>query len=349
MRGDQLARQWRIVRAIEATSSGLTVAELAKREGIGVRTIYRDLIALQQAGFPLYSARIERAQRWAFVDTYKFRIPTPFTLTELMSLHLYRDLLRVFRGTPFYDSLEGLFKKVQATIPPDVLGYLDRIQSVFSVGIRPYTEYGQIREILRQVGRAAVEHRRIEMSYHSLRRSEPVLRKVDPYKVWFFDGTMYLIGHCHLSGEVRMFVLDRIKMLTVTEERFEPPRDFDLDTFMSHSFKVMHDELHAVKIRISPGWARWVGEKIWHESQRAQRQPDGSLILSFRVAGLEEIKRWVLSLGAEAVVLEPEALRDAVVDELSRTTRHYTAAREQALAIPPEDALQPENGLPGRG
>ena len=192
MRGDQLARQWRIIRAIEATSGGLTVAELAKREGIGVRTIYRDLVALQQAGFPLYSARVERAQRWAFVDTYKFRIPTPFTLTELMSLHLYRELLRVFRGTPFYDSLEELFKKVQATIPPDVLGYLDRVQSVFSVGIRPYTEYGQIREILRQVSRAAVEHRRIEMSYHSLRRDEPVLRRVDPYKVWFFDGTMYL-------------------------------------------------------------------------------------------------------------------------------------------------------------
>ena len=50
-----------------------------------------------------------------------------------------------------------------------------------------------------------------------------------------------------------MFVLDRIKMLKVTDERFTPPKDFSLDDFMRHSFKVMHDELYTVKVRISPG------------------------------------------------------------------------------------------------
>lgn len=326
MRGDQLARQWRIIRSIEASGKGLTVAELAKREHIGVRTVYRDLVALQQAGFPLYTERVEKANRWAFIDDYKFKVPPPFTLTELMSLHLYRDLVRVFKGTPFYDSLEELFKKVQATIPPSALSYLERIQSVFSVGIKPYREYGQVREILKQVSRAALERRRIEMSYHSLRRKEPVLRKVDPYKVWFFEGTMYLIGHCHLRGEVRMFVLDRIRALNVTEEKFDPPKDFDLDGFMRHSFKVMRDELYEVKVRISPEWARWVGERIWHESQRSERQPDGGLILTFQVAGLDEIKRWVLSLGPEATVLEPLELVDAVRMDLARTLELYKGA-----------------------
>ena len=77
MRGDQVARQWRIARAIEATSSGLTVAEIAEREETGLRTIYRDLEALQAAGFHLYTERIDRANRWAFVDTYKFKVPAP--------------------------------------------------------------------------------------------------------------------------------------------------------------------------------------------------------------------------------------------------------------------------------
>jgi len=77
-----------------------------------------------------------------------------------------------------------------------------------------------------------------------------------------------------------------------------------LDDFRRHSFKVMHDEIHTVKVQISPGWARWAGEKIWHESQKAKRNGDGSLELSFQVAGLDEIKRWILSFGPEAVVLE---------------------------------------------
>ncbi len=86
MRGDQLARQWRIIRAIEASPNGLTITEIAQREETGIRTIYRDLEALQAAGFPLYTEKVERATRWAFIDTFKFRIPPPFTLTMLMIL-----------------------------------------------------------------------------------------------------------------------------------------------------------------------------------------------------------------------------------------------------------------------
>ena len=213
MRGDQLARQWRIIRGIEASSNGLTVAEIAKREETGLRTIYRDLEALQSAGFPLYNEKVDKANRWAFVDTYKFKIPAPFTLSELMSLYFYKDLVRVFKGTPFHDSIDSVFKKIQSTLPPQALVYLDQMQSVFHVGIKPYKDYAQFRNILNQVNQAAMERRRVEMVYHSLHRKEKTLRKVDPFKVWFYDGTIYLVGLCHLREEVRMFVLDRIKML----------------------------------------------------------------------------------------------------------------------------------------
>ena len=93
MRGDQLSRQWRVVRATEASPNGLTVAEIAKREDSGIRTICRDLEGLQAAGSPLYTERVDRANRSAFVDTFKFEIPPPFTLTEQMSLYFYRDLV----------------------------------------------------------------------------------------------------------------------------------------------------------------------------------------------------------------------------------------------------------------
>ena len=82
-----------------------------------------------------------------------------------------------------------------------------------------------------------------------------------------------------------MFVLDRIKMLKIMDERFTPPKDFNVDEFMRRSFKVMYDELYMVKVRISPEWARWV-KKIWHESQKITDPPDGGLgkgLMSFFV------------------------------------------------------------------
>ena len=68
MRGDQSARQLRVIRAIEASSNGLTVAEVASPT----------LEALQAAGFPLYTERVEKANRWAFAETFKSPIPYPF-------------------------------------------------------------------------------------------------------------------------------------------------------------------------------------------------------------------------------------------------------------------------------
>ena len=100
-----------------------------------------------------------------------------------------------------------------------------------------------------------------------------------------------------------------------------------MDDFMRHSFKVMHDELYTVKVRISPGWARWVAEKIWHESQKITKLPGGSLEMTFQVAGLDEIKRWVLSFGPECHVLEPEKLKKLVQQELQKNLAQYLKPR----------------------
>jgi predicted DNA-binding transcriptional regulator YafY len=129
-----------------------------------------------------------------------------------------------------------------------------------------------------------------------------------------------------------MFVLDRIRMLDLTEEKFEYPQGFDLDRFMGDSFKVMRDEMFTVKVRISAEWSRWAGEKVWHESQKSRRMEDGGLELTFRVAGLDEIKMWVLSLGKEAYVVEPAALREMVLTSYREAAARYARKTEPARA-----------------
>jgi hypothetical protein len=76
MRGDQLTRQWRVIRAIEASPGGPTVAEVANFPST--------LEALQAAGFPLYTERVEKANRWAFIDTFKFKIRPPIAVYSVI-------------------------------------------------------------------------------------------------------------------------------------------------------------------------------------------------------------------------------------------------------------------------
>ena len=82
-----------------------------------------------------------------------------------------------------------------------------------------------------------------------------------------------------------------------------------------------------MKVRITPAWARYIGEKIWHESQKSRKLRDGSLELIFQVAGLDEIKQWIMSLGPEAYVEEPEMLRDMVKADLKKAMVQYERIR----------------------
>ena len=78
MRGGQLARQWRILGTTECRNHGVTVAELAAQEGCHTRTTWRDLAAIQEAGFPLYSEKDGHKSRWSLVEGHTSHLPLPF-------------------------------------------------------------------------------------------------------------------------------------------------------------------------------------------------------------------------------------------------------------------------------
>ena len=311
-RGDQLARQWMILQELLVSRHGNSAADLADSIQCNPRTIYRDLEALQSAGFPIYSEKVGAKSLWSLLDTMKHQMPLPVTLTELMALYFSRDMLKVFKDTVFYDSLESLFQKTRKTLPPESIKYLDKVQQTLHVSHKPYREYARFKEIINQVNEAAVSKRTVEIVYFSMTGKKETRRLVDPYKVWFFNGTFYLIGLCHKRGEVRMFALNRIKMLHLTKEKFEIPEDFNLEDFLRPSFGLYQGEPVIIKIRFSPEIAEYIREKIWHESQEIEEQEDGSVIYQVEVAGTEEIKHWVLSWGGKARVLEPGSLKDEI-------------------------------------
>ncbi|MFH2075475.1 MAG: transcriptional regulator, partial [Pseudomonadota bacterium] len=324
MRGDQIVRQWKILRRLEAAGpAGLTAAEVAAEGGMSPRTAYRDLEDLQAAGFPIYQEKTDKGSCWMLLDSFRCKLPAPFTLTEVLSLQCSEELFQVFRGTLFHEALVDLLEKIRASLPPETIQFLNRLKSVYRMGRAAGKDYGRFREVIAQLNAAATDQRTIEIAYQALKSTERTVRCIDPYRIWFYDGTFYLIGKCHMRGEVRTFVLDRISMLRVTDDKFQIPADFDFDAYTRSSFKVMKDDLYTVRIRISPAWARWVEERTWHESQRIQKQFDGGIEIIFRVAGMDEIRQWVLSLGPEAVVVDPWELRELVQLSLAETLSKY--------------------------
>jgi len=72
----------------------MTAQEIAASEDAHVRTVYRDLQAIQEAGFPIYTEKLDNNSYWKLMEGFQARLPLPLTATELMSLHTSRDILR---------------------------------------------------------------------------------------------------------------------------------------------------------------------------------------------------------------------------------------------------------------
>ncbi len=140
-----------------------------------------------------------------------------------------------------------------------------------------------------------------------------------------------------------MFAVSRIKMLHQTGEEFTlPAGGFNPDEFLRPSLSLFQGEPCRVRIWFAPEVAGYIEERIWHESQEILREKDGSLIFAAEVAGLDEIQFWLRSWGANAVVLEPMALREAMQKEAALVLSRYSES--WSLNYPFASHGQPRQG-----
>lgn len=164
----------------------------------------------------------------------------------------------------------------------------------------------------------------IRIRYYTLYRNETSERMVDPYRLVSREGRGYLVGYCHTRGRVIIFRLDRIRELFVSDDVFLIDNDFDLENFLGPMFGMFTDRQEfEVKIKFSPYVATWIREEVWHRSQTMSDLPDGSVQVNMTVTGLVAVKKWVLSFGSDAEVIEPQHLRREVEYEVDKLQAIY--------------------------
>lgn len=303
----QAGRLHNVIRLIESRN-GITLEELVEDTGVNLRTVHRDLAAVQEAGYPLTTDWQDGKKVYRFLTRTRQIPPITFTLDELVSLHLLRSCAGLLPAKPFGEEIDALFEKIHAALPPRSVAHLERISRVSLPRFQGLRDYSSSEDILSELRRALLYQYRVSVSY-ARAGGEAIAYELDPYTLVLAKGGLYLLALAHNRKAVRLFAVERIVSLHVTRKRFEIPEDFVPEECFSDAFGLVTDQPMALKIRFDAQVAHLVRDRIWRADQRMVTSPDGSVLLVFEAAGTMEILAWVLSFGHHAELLEPPALR----------------------------------------
>jgi predicted DNA-binding transcriptional regulator YafY len=322
-RNAQLIRQHKLLQLLERTRAGQTAEELqsdvAKElalKSLHIKTVKRDLEALIAAGFDIEEQRQARGKVWRLGPRTRQAYHIQATATELIALSIGRDLLYPLAGTPFWQAIESFWIKLQSGLPPSVWKHYEAYRQVLYVRGLPAKSYERQHGVLSGVHRAIVERRVVQIEYQPPGK-DPQSRKIEPYAVVFYQGSLYIVAAAHEiprgQDRIRHLKLDRFVRATPLDAFFQKPPDFDLEAHLAGGIGIFSGgKARDFRIRISARGARWVVEDPWHAEQTIEQLPDGGIVLTVPAHHDLEIIPRVLALGSEAELLAPASCREAI-------------------------------------
>jgi predicted DNA-binding transcriptional regulator YafY len=328
MRSAEVIRQWSILREIErARAAGLTIDELASASGVTTRTIRRDLQALEAAGFPLYDDRSndDGRTRWRLNGQAFKGLAAGLTLSELCALYFSRTLLASLSGTPFRTDVERAFEKLASALTPHMRQFLDQLPRVIATKADPADGH-ESPERQRIVGRAleaTLQLRQASITYHSKSSERTKTYLLHPYRLAWAQGALYLLAYVPEYGEVRTFAVDRIREVSLLDEKFTPLEELPNAAF-PHSLGVHSGPPERVELEFQPAVADYVAARRWHATQQTRDAGGGRLQMTLDVCLDRALQSWILSFGPFVRVLAPGRLTREITRQIEDARAQYS-------------------------
>ena len=321
-RNDEMIRQWEILQALDRARGGKTIQELSDDTGRSTRTIRRDLDALGQAGFPLTSTEGPGAHRWGLMRGPG--LPQTFTITELSALYFSRTLIECLAETPFQSDLAKAFDKLQKSLSPQMRAFFDRLPSFIGSKVDPQVKLRDTESQARvaKLLQATLDQRQVAMRYHSFKSRKVKDYVIEPYRLVYAQGGLYVIARVPEYDETRTFAIERIETLRTLEQKFVAPAGAGQGVF-ANSLGVNSGTPTRVEIQFSANAAPYVRERRWHESQALRDGADGSVVMALDVCNDQALHTWILGFGGDAKVLSPDALVKEIRGRLQEALGNY--------------------------
>jgi predicted DNA-binding transcriptional regulator YafY len=294
----------------------ITAEQIAGHFEISVRTVYRDLSALGEAGVPIIA---EAGIGYSLMRGYHMP-PVMFTEDEAAALFMSGVVTEQIADDSLSQSLKSALLKVRSVLPQEKKDYLHQLKDKVGVSFRQ-TVGGARRESLMPIQDAIVKKRCLEIRYNASNRGEITERLVEPLGLVFYARQWHLIAWCRLRKDARDFRLDRLANWEVLEERFAEHADFSVKDFLQKSIE-SRELTPATVIVERQALERFRGE-IPCTPVSEEILQDGRVRLELLTYSCEWLSHWLLGFGTRIEAIDPPELREQIRDAALAVAMRY--------------------------
>lgn len=292
--------------------------EIADRFEMSLRTVYRDVKALMEAGVPIGS---EAGKGYFIVDGYHLP-PVMFTQDEASAMMMAGKLVERMTDHSVRIAFNGALLKIKSVLNEAEKDHLESLQNHIEV-LRPQTSLpAQEGNFLTDLQKAVVSKHLIRLEYFSNNQNDLTLREVEPIGLFYYSAAWHLIAWCRLRNGFRDFRCDRIKELKLTTTTFEPRSISTMQEYFN-SLQQSNEGMRELTILFEKKEARFVNNSKHYFGFVSEEESDGQVRMKFMTADLKMMARWLLSYGRGIEIESPDELKDIMRGIVEELHEHY--------------------------
>ncbi len=279
----------------------VTASYIADRFEISLRTVYRDVRALQEIGIPVNG---EAGLGYYLMEGYKLP-PIIFSKEEAGALLLSQKIVEKLTDHSLQKHFNQAIDKIRAVLKTAEKDRLENLED----GIRFLGSDKSIKGAgthMVEIQNAIADRHTVLISYTSEGKDNAQEREIEPIGLVFYSNRWHMIGFCHLRDDYRDFRLDRIQSLSVTGRSFKMSLRKDIDAYLKELYSI--HALDRAIVRFSKPVADKISNYKYYYGFVSQKEHSDYVDMEFMLPDYDYFSRWLFMFADDVDIIEPPIL-----------------------------------------
>ena len=284
----------------------VTAQQISDEFGISLRTVYRDVQILIEAGIPIVS---NMGVGYSIMEGYKLP-PLMFSVDEAIAFLMAEKQLSLQYNVDSYELYRNGMNKIRSVLRYANRDILDNFENHIEI-----LELGETQQemnschVLQPLIQSIIEHKISIIEYNASYSMETTTREIEPAGLFFMFGQWYVLAWCKLRSDYRSFKLSRINMIQTTDKPFEkshpPTKTLIKQIYTPPTY-------HQVIVKVEKRALFGIGSMKYNHGMVSEEDSGEFVIQTYHVGSLDYFARWYLSFADMATIIKSAELKEMV-------------------------------------